>query len=551
MSKRPDPRDDAVAKAEQDLTRLNGQVESMRAVLVRLLQDVVQAEKLLDGSQATRLLEANEQLVLTALEAQIDADTVADALEESTRVAGLDPLTGLPNRTLLLDRLAQAIAHAKRYGHRLALLFLDLNNFKQVNDTFGHAVGDRAIQLVADCMVSLVRETDTVSRHGGDEFLILLADITHAADAAAIAEKLNASLGSYSRIDDHQVRLSASIGISIYPEDGEDARSLIDRADAAMYVAKRHEMGGFVFHSDPPAGQPRPGAPLVEPQQRRLTQDQLAIAEYERRHAQLREANEQLVLAALGAQELQAAAEHARQRQTELLTLMAQELSNPFAPIRVAAAMLGRQDADQALLPRARAIIEQQVDQMSQLVDGLLGTAPQDAGRLALGHRRFDLAATVATVVQACRPAMDRRQQVLAVEIAAAPLEVRGDPDLIAQVLTNLLGNATSYSHDGGRIRLSVAVAGHEVVMTVSDVGAGIAPEAMAAIFDPFVRDPRASAVNQEGLGIGLTVVRAIVEAHGGRVVAASAGIGHGSEFVVTLPMAGLPAAPIAGIAGA
>jgi diguanylate cyclase (GGDEF)-like protein len=547
MNEHPAPHGDAVADAAQNLARLNGQVESMRAVLVQLLQDVVLAEKLLDNSQTVRLLEANEQLVISALEAQGDADTVADALEESTRASGLDPLTGLPNRTLMIDRLVQAIAHAKRYGHRLALLFLDLNNFKQINDTFGHAVGDRAIQLVADCMVSLVRETDTVSRHGGDEFLILLADIGQPADAATIAEKLTASLGAYSRIDEHAVRLSASVGISIYPEDGEDAQTLIDRADAAMYVAKRGELGGHAFYAAPPAGSPTPGPGSAAPAQPRPTHEQLTRADSERRHAQLREANEQLVLAALGAQELQAAAELARQRQTELLTLMAQELSNPFAPIRIAAAMLGREDADQALLPRARAVIEHQLEQMSQLVDGLLGAPPQQGDRLTLGHRPFDLATTVATVVQVCRPATDRRQQTLEVEIPAGPLEVRGDPKLIAQVLTNLLSNATTYTHDGGRIRLKVVVAGDEVVISVGDNGAGIAPETMPMIFDPFVRDPRAIAVNAEGLGLGLTVVRTIVEAHGGRVGAASAGIGHGSEFVVSLPIAGRAGAAIVG----
>jgi signal transduction histidine kinase len=121
--------------------------------------------------------------------------------------------------------------------------------------------------------------------------------------------------------------------------------------------------------------------------------------------------------------------------------------------------------------------------------------------------------------------------------MAAAPLQARGDPLLVAQVLTNLLSNAATYSHNGGRVRLSVEVVDHEVVMTVSDNGAGIAPEALATIFDPFVRDARASVVNEKGLGIGLAVVRAIVEAHGGRVVASSAGIGRGSEFIVSLPM--------------
>ena len=264
----------------------------------------------MDSGQASQLLEANERLVITALGAQADAETAAGALDEVTRSGGLDPLTQLPNRLLLLDRLEHATAHAKRYGHRLALLFLDLNDFKQINDTFGHAAGDRAIQLAADCLRSLVRGTDTVSRHGGDEFLILLAEISQATDAALIAEKVNVALAAYSRVDGHVVRLTASIGISIYPEDGEDAHTLIDHADAAMYRAKKQPLGGFAFHLHQPAGAPNLPA-AVRSDRRRLTRRGLTLVEHEALCAQLCEANEQLVLAALGAQQ-QLSAEQAR-----------------------------------------------------------------------------------------------------------------------------------------------------------------------------------------------------------------------------------------------
>ena len=538
MNEAPERRDIAAARAEQELARLNGQVEAMRAVLIQLLQDVVRAESRLDSNQAARLLEANERLVLSSLNAQSEAVTAAGALDEASRLGGLDPLSGLPNRAVLLDRLALAIASARRHGNRVALLFLDINNFKLINDTFGHAAGDLAIQLVADCLSTLVRDSDTVSRHGGDEFLILLAEVSEAADAAVIAEKVSAALAACGRIDGHVVRLTASIGISIYPEDGDDAKTLIDRADAAMYVAKSREPGGFVFHADQPARPASLPAPSIESRARRLTHHQLTMAEYERTHAQLREANEQLVLSALGAQELQAAAEDARRRQTELLADIARELSNPFAPIRIAAAMLGRQDADKALLPRAQAIVEQQVNQLSRLADGLLSPGP-DRDSLTRGHRRFDVVATVGDAARACQPSMDRRLQALTVDIPATSIEINGDPALIAQVLDNLLSNGNAYSPNGGRIRLSVVQVNHEVLITVADNGAGIAPEALVTIFDPFVRDPRASAVNEDGLGIGLTVVRAIVEAHAGRVVATSAGVGQGSEFVVSLPVAG------------
>ena len=310
MNDHPDPLAGATAAAEHELARLNAQVAAMRVVLVGLLQEVMRAEQQLDASQAYQLVEANEHLVITALGAQNEADTAQDALDEVSRAAGLDQLTGLPNRALLLDRLASAISNAKRHGNRVALLFLDLDHFKQINDSFGHAAGDQALQLVAEGLSSLVRETDTVSRHGGDEFLILLAEISQATDAALIAEKVNVALAAYSRIDGHVVRLTASIGISIYPEDGEDAHTLIDHADAAMYRAKKQPLGGFAFHLHQPAGAPNLPA-AVRSDRRRLTRRGLTLVEHEALRAQLCEANEQLVLAALGAQQ-QLSAEQAR-----------------------------------------------------------------------------------------------------------------------------------------------------------------------------------------------------------------------------------------------
>lgn len=306
--------DDARTRAKGELDQLNRRVETMRAVLVQLLQDVVRADSRLEHGQAAQLLEANEHLVVSALGALTEAETAHGALDEASRVGATDPLTGLPNRTLLLDRLESAIFNAKRHGNRVGLLFLDLNDFKQINDSFGHAAGDRALQLVADCLASLVRETDTVSRHGGDEFLIVLAEMVRPADAALVAEKVNAALGAYSRIDDHVVSLKASIGISVYPEDGEDAKTLIDRADAAMYLAKAQTLGGFVFHATHPPGRTSLPAPAIQSQRRRLTHYELTMAEYEQREQVLREANEELVLAALGAQELLAASEEARSR---------------------------------------------------------------------------------------------------------------------------------------------------------------------------------------------------------------------------------------------
>src|SRR5687767_13783625 len=122
----------------------------------------------------------------------------------------------------------------------------DLDNFKQINDTLGHAFGDQVLKLAASRLASSVRAVDTVSRHGGDEFLILLAEVALASDAEAIADKLRAALAEPGLVGDHVVRLSASIGISLYPDDAEDADTLIELADAAMYRAKRHGLQSVV-----------------------------------------------------------------------------------------------------------------------------------------------------------------------------------------------------------------------------------------------------------------------------------------------------------------
>ena len=545
MNETPDPRSAAVANAEHELARLNGRVEAMRSVLIRLLQDVVRAESRLNKSHATQLVEANKQLMVAALLSRTEAETATRALNEATRSAELDALTQVPNRVLLLDRFAHAITVARRHGACLALLYLDIDNFKQINDTLGHAAGDEVLKRVAHCLVSSVREADTVSRYGGDEFVILLTEVAQASDAALVAEKVIAALAAPSlpsRVGDPVPRVTASIGISVYPDDGEDAHTLIEKADAAMYRAKRHGLGHFAFHGKEPAGKRRPEPPPLASLQRPVNRAEPALAEHERRHAQLREANEHLVLAAIGAQELQAAAEQAQQRQTEFMAVVAHELRNPLAPIRIATAMLGRVRTDEPLLPRVQSIIDEQVAHMSRVVGDLLDVSLINPGTLKLDRREVEMAAIIDTAVDACLPAMDARLQSFSLQVPSCALEVHGDPVGLAQVLSNLLDNASKYTPDGGQIELSVVVAGDAIVITVSDSGIGITAQALPNVFEPFVQDIRAIGFNGVGAGLGLTVVRELVEAHGGTVVASSAGSGLGSQFVVTLPLIRAPA---------
>ncbi len=160
-----------------------------------------------------------------------------------------DALTHLPNRTLLADRLSQALAHAKRTERPLALLFLDLDRFKDVNDSFGHALGDALLQAVAERLQASVREGDTVARQGGDEFLILLSDLERMEDIEFVAVKILRAIAKPFLIEGRELFMSGSIGASVYPADGEDMETLLKHADTAMYRTKEEGGSGFRLHA--------------------------------------------------------------------------------------------------------------------------------------------------------------------------------------------------------------------------------------------------------------------------------------------------------------
>ncbi|NZA28162.1 GGDEF domain-containing protein [Luteimonas sp. SJ-92] len=229
-----------VSRAGEELARLQERIGLAREELARLQRLACAEERRVDDCL---LVEAVEQMVASTLRAHLQAEDAASRLEEVSRSAELDGLTGLPNRTVLLDRLGRAIASAKRRGTHLALLFVDIDDFKRINDTLGHAGGDQALRFAARCLASAVREADTVSRYGGDEFLILLDEVSGPSGALVVANKVIAALGAPSQLGGQRIRLKGSIGISIYPEDGEDDATLIAQADAAMYMAKRGACG--------------------------------------------------------------------------------------------------------------------------------------------------------------------------------------------------------------------------------------------------------------------------------------------------------------------
>lgn len=170
---------------------------------------------------------------------------LTDSQAEISYMAHHDALTGLPNRLLIHDRFQQVVARAQRHQSKAALLFLDLDNFKSINDTHGHFTGDKLLKQIAEALSETLRASDTVGRQGGDEFLVLLDELHGDADAAHIAEKLIAKVEQTGREFDVDCQLSCSIGIAVYPLDARDFETLLKKADVAMYAAKR---GGRQHH---------------------------------------------------------------------------------------------------------------------------------------------------------------------------------------------------------------------------------------------------------------------------------------------------------------
>lgn len=159
-----------------------------------------------------------------------------------------DSLTGLPNRVLLNDRLVVELAKAQRNHTRLAAIMLDLDRFKHVNDMLGHAIGDQLLGAVGKRLTQLVRKGDTVSRIGGDEFVLLLPQVGRIKDAVKIAQKILAAFREPFALEDHQVHITTSIGISLFPEDGEDVKTLLGNADTAMYWVKEQGRNNYELY---------------------------------------------------------------------------------------------------------------------------------------------------------------------------------------------------------------------------------------------------------------------------------------------------------------
>ncbi|MBC7844216.1 MAG: diguanylate cyclase [Gemmatimonadaceae bacterium] len=484
-----------------------------------------------------QLRDVNEQLVISTVRAQQDSEKSARELSLLTRAAELDALTSLPTRAMFLERMTQAMSTARRESTRLAVLFLDLNNFTQVNDSLGRAIGDEVLKDAAQRMKISLREADTLCRYGGDAFVMLLADVAERDDVSAIVQNIVGTLGRPMQYGAHVVRLTASVGISVFPDDGDEPSVLLERADAAMHRAKRGGTAGHGFHEEFVAEWATTHGPSSSADREPIP-SQDAIAEREFQHLALRDANEQLVLAVLGAQAVQRELELANRRQSEFVAILAHELRNPLAPMSNVAAMLARVQADHPTLRKLQAIIERQVGHMTRLLDDLLDMTRVNTGKLRVTLEPMDLERIILRSIEERRSAMEVRLHRFTTDLPDVPVIVMADEVRLVQVIGNLLDNASKYTPNGGDIAVTLRVADSQAIITVTDSGIGISPEALPGIFELFAQDRHAVGFNGVGLGIGLTVVYELVLAHNGTVAAHSDGPGRGSAFIVSLPLA-------------
>jgi PAS domain S-box-containing protein len=227
----------------------------------------------------------------------------------------------------------------------------------------------------------------------------------------------------------------------------------------------------------------------------------------------------------------------ADRRKDEFLAMLAHELRNPLAPIRNAVTMMALAEDDREAQRWSREVIDRQVQHLSSLVDDLLDVGRITQGKITLTKAPLSVRTFLTAAVEASHPLIAARKHRLEVALPEEMLWVEGDPTRLAQVISNLLNNAAKYTPEGGHIRLSVGRDGDEAVIRVKDSGEGIAPEMLPRVFDLFSQASQSIDRSEGGLGIGLTLVKRLVEMHGGTVEARSDGLGHGSEFVVRLPL--------------
>jgi two-component system CheB/CheR fusion protein len=233
---------------------------------------------------------------------------------------------------------------------------------------------------------------------------------------------------------------------------------------------------------------------------------------------------------------LMASLQESDRRKDEFLAMLAHELRGPLAPLRNMLELMKRADGNEELIEQARSTMQRQLNQLVHLVDDLIDVNRISRNKIELRKERVELASVVHQAVEACRPLADEAQHQLHVRLLREPIYLYADPVRLAQVFGNLLNNACKYTPPGGEISISAEIQGGDVAIRVKDNGMGIPPEKIESVFEMFSQVDRTLEWSQGGLGIGLTLVKRLVEMHDGTVVARSEGAGKGTEFEVRLP---------------
>jgi PAS domain S-box-containing protein len=363
---------------------------------------------------------------------------------------------------------------------------------------------------------------DVTERERAEETRALLASIIAASDDAIVSETLDGVITSWNAGAERMFGYTAAEVIG----KGIEIIMPPDRRDEERELLARLRRGERVEHFES----------LRRAKDGRILDISLTLSA-------LRDESGRIIGASKIARDIghrkraEAEREESNRRKDEFIAILAHELRNPLAPVRNAARYLklkGLKDADAC---RSVEMIERQVAQMSRLIDDLLDVSRISRGTLELRRERVLCAEIVDAALDACRDEIQAKGHSLRTTVPGEPVELEADRERLVQVLCNLIGNAAKYTPAGGRIDLRVAaVTGTTLEITVADSGIGIPPAKLTEIFDLFARVDH-SLERQEGLGIGLTLVRQLVELHGGAIEARSQGIGHGSEFVLTLPI--------------
>src|SRR6185369_6483119 len=225
-------------------------------------------------------------------------------------------------------------------------------------------------------------------------------------------------------------------------------------------------------------------------------------------------------------------------RKDEFLATLAHELRNPLAPLRTSLEILRQESISQEAKEDARMVMLRQVNQMVALIDDLIDISRISTGRIELNREHATLAAVVESALEISRPLIDARRHYLSIELPPNATHLYVDKTRVAQILSNLLNNAAKYAEPNGRIRLSAAVEGNQLAVTVADTGIGIAPDMLSRVFEMFVQVDKTLERTEGGLGVGLTLARRLAELHGGTLEARSGGLGNGSEFTLRLKTA-------------